>query len=131
MTCQGKNIIWSDYLIREIYLSGNALIYTRWQLKNFFLALGGFQKWISLTDLQIRAKLMYDLLVIMLQKSLMPISISNEKKKLFYLPSTYYIPWNKYSLSIYNAMVTQWSILTKKQQLLLKPNTNIPNIKNS
>ena len=26
MTCQGKNIIWSDYLIRWIYLSGNALI---------------------------------------------------------------------------------------------------------
>ena len=26
MTCQGKNIIWSDYLIREIYLSGNALL---------------------------------------------------------------------------------------------------------
>ena len=88
------------------------------------MALGGFQKWISLTDRQIRAKLIYDLLVIMLHKSLMPISISNEKKKLFYLPSTYYIPWNKYSLSIYNAMVTQWSILTKKQQLLLKPNTN-------
>ena len=27
MNFQGKNIIWSDYLIREIYLSGNALMW--------------------------------------------------------------------------------------------------------
>ena len=33
------------------------------------------------TDRQIRAKPIYDLLVIMLQKSLMPFSIGNEKKK--------------------------------------------------
>ena len=50
-------------------------------IKKIFLALGGFKKWISLTDRQIRAKLIYDLLVIMLQKSLMPFSIGNEKKK--------------------------------------------------
>ena len=61
-------------------------------IKKIFLALGGFKKWISLTDRQIRAKLIYDLLVIMLQKSLMPFSIGNEKKTKFtcHLPTTYH-----------------------------------------